>query len=423
MLIDGRAPAKWEKLFLQFDFMAQLITESQVENPALDRSILLALASEDVATRRVAAKLANRESLKAALPQLIAVLDDRDRIVVTRMLDSLASHHTAATLPHQIRMLEHADAIVRAAAADSIRYTLDLMEDLYPETLDSMLSAVPEVIAALDARLSDRETTVRAAAALALAMTGVDGVGDGLAKLLDNRDPETRRAAAHALVKCGARPELLIRVIRDRDTRGTALAAFSEGDSPRPSVELIPALVEALADRDKYVVSNALHCLGGLGERAEAAVEPIATLLSSKHAWSSALDALAGIGTPAARVMPALGKALLDPEKCFHAARVLDAIGAPALWIAIAGLRVRDNTVRRASLHVVARQLGEPAALDAVCELLADSNARVRYDTVLGLFDATVAARPAKAMLVRLAAEDPDHEVRNAARFTHEQLK
>jgi hypothetical protein len=38
-------------------------------------------------------------------------------------------------------------------------------------------------------------------------------------------------------------------------------------------------------------------------------------------------------------------------------------------------------------MYVVARQLGEPAALDAVYALLGDTNPRVRYETVLSLFE------------------------------------
>jgi len=79
----------------------------------------------------------------------------------------------------------------------------------------------------------------------------------------------------------------------------------------------IPAIIEALKDKDWDVRTSAASALGGIGPDARAAVPVLIEALKDEHFYvrSSAAHALGGIGPEARAAVPALTMALKDEDK------------------------------------------------------------------------------------------------------------
>ncbi|MCI0458128.1 MAG: HEAT repeat domain-containing protein [Gemmataceae bacterium] len=160
------------------------------------------------------------------------------------------------------------------------------------------------------------------------------------------------------------------------------------GEDAKPAV---PALAQALADRDRFVRWAAARTLGRIGtHRADLTVPGLASLVSDPDLEVSkeAADTLGGFGAEAKGAVPALIRAtgVGDAEMRVKAITTLGTLGAevasPAVPALIAALGHPDERVRREA----ARSLGKFGA----------------------------AARPARDAL-RRALDDPDAEARAAA--------
>ncbi len=129
-----------------------------------------------------------------------------------------------------------------------------------------MISAVPELEALLAALTSADEQRAEAAVSPLVALG--ESALLPLLKMLDSADPDHRWWALRALATFDddrARVALT-RALQDPAPAVRQCAAL--GLRHRPSPQAIPALVAALADRDRLLARLAGDALGALGERA-----------------------------------------------------------------------------------------------------------------------------------------------------------
>ncbi|MDB4959640.1 MAG: hypothetical protein JWO36_7209 [Myxococcales bacterium] len=414
--IWGRSAKDWEQDFKHPDFWDG-IPEAEVIEP----DALSAIVSDDVEARRVAAKLLGRGSPKA-VRALVAALDDRDVRVVTRALESLESHDPAEAARHVVRLMRHGDSTVRACACKTggdARFAIDANEPRVTPG-DPRLTGVLD---GLIACLSDSDADVRTEAACAIVYFCAEAAvaSAALTALLDDRSKDVRVQAARALVAIDPPPATLDRILRDRELRGGALGVYgpAEERAPHAPVSAIPAIIEALADRDPYTVRNALNALSGLRSAAAPAARAIAGLLANKDksvVWI-ALRTLRDLGAGAEPALPELAKALRKEQTAFAAGDTLAAIGAAAAPIAFEALRDRNEHTREAAVVALAPRIRDtPAALPALLTMLADPSANIRHQTVLALHDhGVLELEPLSA--VRRLVDDPDERVRDAVGY------
>ena len=183
---------------------------------------LQALKGMDPQNRRDAIAAVGALHIKAAVPDLIAALSDRD------------------------------DGI-RAKAAEALW-------GLGPDARE----AAP----ALAGLLSDPNPGVRLNAAGALGATGPDAAAAGVAPLrgtLSDPDPYVRAQAADSLGKFGAAAGVaspdLARMLRDREKNVRAAAAYALAALGPAAADALPALNEAAQERDGDVRTAALYAL------------------------------------------------------------------------------------------------------------------------------------------------------------------
>jgi HEAT repeat protein len=423
ILIGGLAAKQWEK-----DFKDPLFWDGLPGVEAIEPDALVAIASDDTAARRVAAKLlGSHDGSAQALRALVTALDDRDAVVVNRALYSLEGRDSAEAARHLARLMRHADARIRACAcytAARVRFSIDV-------TRPPVASADPRLPGILDglvACLDDKVAEVRLDAACALAAFGREAriATVRLTVLLDDRAKGVRMQAGRALVASEPTAGLVERILRDKSLRGGALRVYEPGPGPglHPPLHVIPAIIDALADRDPDTVKAALNALSGLGPAAAPAARAIAGLLASKDddvVWI-AIGTLRDLATGAEAALPELAKALRDPRVAYPAADALAAIGPPAAPYAIAALRDRAQRTREAAVVALAPRLRDtPAALPALLAMLADPAEDVRHRTLLELHEHGEQTAEVIAA-VRGLADDPSQRVRDAVAYVDHEL-
>lgn len=152
----------------------------------------------------------------------------------------------------------------------------------------------------------------------------------GLARLLENKDPQVQYEAAEALGNIGDEravgPLIAALQFPDDDVRWKAAIALGEIGNP----DAVAPLIALLSDEDRFVRSRAAHALSMIGEPAIPSL--IAAISNSDPGvrWGSAL-ALGKIKNPLA-VEPLI-LALADEQVMVRAeaASALASIGTPAL--------------------------------------------------------------------------------------------
>jgi len=145
----------------------------------------------------------------------------------------------------------------------------------------------------------------------------------------------TRVGIARALHKIG--PSVLYDVIdalvhEEPDVRKEATYFLSSTASQRKRLitNIVPVLIDALADRESSVRVRTAQALCQLGKRAGLAVLALAEALKDEESYVRqwAATALGAIGPGAVEAIPALTEALLDEDEFVRdeASRALDAI-------------------------------------------------------------------------------------------------
>jgi HEAT repeat protein len=232
---------------------------------------------------------------------------------------------------------------------------------------------------------------VRAAAAFAL---GETGPAQALGEALADPDGAVRLAAARALFRLGPAAReaarALFAALRDPEQAVRWEAAQALDQAGLPLSETLPELRAALRSDDRLVREFSAATLGAGGPAAAEAVPDLLAGLDREEAFHEAGPAVAlgRIGAAAAAAIPGLrrGLAAEDPEIRFRAARALGGLG--------------------------------PAAQEATGDLiarLADSDAKVRRHAARALGEIGTPAQAAASELARLAASDPDDDVREQA--------
>jgi HEAT repeat protein len=322
-----------------------------------------------------------------------------------RAQENLEKNRDAATHTFA-RALSDQDANVRAVAAAG----LGLIGKRSP------LMPRPELIAAV----KDASATVRAAAVRSLSnfTRGDDSMIPGFLSMLENDEPEVRRACVEVL--------------------GTA----------RPTPALVPALIDTLRSHDRQVRFYSARLLGRIGAEAKAAIpslilvlkEPIDPEIAQTKVltteWDPSGSAAIALGQIAAseEVIAALSETLSSgiPERRLSAAEALGRIGpraAPVSPALIGALKeLLDSQEERPGAYTMAVALGRIApnsasAQDAVITLMRVlGSSRYRLASVgaaeaLGKFgrDAASAVPKLRALAADpSSAKDPHHTVMEA---------
>jgi HEAT repeat protein len=180
----------------------------------------------------------------------------------------------------------------------------------------------------------------------------------------------------------------------------------------------VPALLEALADRDSIVRGEAAAALGAVGPNDDGAISALIAELATPNALA-ATKALVKCGPGSLRATSSLVKLLSNEnsEIRWNAAKTLGKIHAlDAIDPLIAALKDPADSVRE---HV-AEALGDmgPAAIQAVEPLIATLNDpyfKARRDAARSLGQIGPAAKAAIPDLEKLSKDDPQALVRDAA--------
>ena len=267
------------------------------------------------------------------------------------------------------RWLETRKGAPERAAVAAIAVVLDLGEPSERQAAAWALGVAGPVarplVPALARRLQqDGSAGVRASCARALAGSGSRAGMTALFAALDDPSEAVRAAAAQALSRIG------------------------------PTPQDVPALVGAVASRDRYVAAFAAWSLGNLGAAAEPAVDALARALAREDTDIVVASALARIGPAAHAAVPELVRALGSDDDAlrWRAARTLGRIGPAA-----------------------------EAAVAPLVATLADPNGVVRAHAARALGRIGAGAKPAAAALQR-ATGDREVWVRDEAREALERL-
>lgn len=225
---------------------------------------------------------------------------------------------------------------------------------------------------------------------------------------LQSSDRGMAYGASETLRVMGAATSELIKLLHHevRDVRGDAAKALGSSGN----IEAIPALMEALEDRDVYIRSRAEEALSRIGESAMPIL--FETMRNaSGYKSSGAAGALGKIGAPA---VPQLLEMLEDESpKIQHGAlwtlgQTRDIRAVPAL---LKALGHADEGMRSSAAYGLG-SIGDPNTLDALLDTLNDIEARVRYAATETLRDmGDVRAVPNLIEMLH----DADTEVRTSA--------
>jgi HEAT repeat protein len=251
------------------------------------------------------------------------------------------------------------------------------------------------------------------------------------AKRLHDENPKSKEEAQRSLKNGGAPAVAVLAAIVQAPAGDWGsgpvriLAADLLAESGPAAAAAIPALTEALADRDATLRSHAAEALGAVGPNDPRAVAALTAQLGT----SDSLSATKGLAKCGAAALPATGalvKLLRDPdaEVRWNAVKTLGKIRAvDALEPLIGALSDSSDLVRE---HA-AESLGDlgPAAASAVgrlTETLKDPYVKARRDAARALGMIGSAAKSAVPALEALAKDDPEAIVRQAAEIAVKKL-
>jgi HEAT repeat protein len=170
------------------------------------------------------------------------------------------------------------------------------------------------VIAALAARLEDKEGVVACEALDALSAIGVKAIPALTGVLADSKDADARRCAAEALGQMGPDAEESVPALRaalkDCDWSIRAHAAMALGKIGPGAKEAVPDLIKTLRDKEILVRHSAATSLGEIGPEARAAVPALIDAFGERGEVQCAAWALERMGPAAKAAVPALAKEL-----------------------------------------------------------------------------------------------------------------
>ncbi|MBY0523249.1 MAG: HEAT repeat domain-containing protein [Gemmataceae bacterium] len=391
-----------------------------------------------------------------AVSALVEVLKDPDEIIrrraqttlgrigapaVPEVINGLADASTApaamvvladmrdTALPGMTKALTHEDPKVRAQVCLVMRDIAD--RDNNPQGEKDERSSVRESAPAVAKLLKDKDPAVRGAAAAALSQIGgeVGIIPDLTEALKDANNPaDVRAAAARALRRMGpdardAAP-VLIEGLKDGDEKVRAASAGALGKVAYGREETMPkgtvgGLRQALADGKAPVRGEAAKSLGELGVQPKTVVPELITALKKEkdpRAQAQMATALGRFGDDAESAIPTLAGLLKDkePGTAEAAALALEKLGEPGQVELAKAVNSPTEKVRKAAMNAVAKVGRGPVATAAVpglAELLKDKDDKKRVEAATILAQLGASAKGAVPALGE-ALSDPDPTVR-----------
>ncbi len=356
---------------------------------------LLGMLKEEDMEEPVARALKNLDG--GRLPLLINALNDENflvRKVAARVLGEIGSSDAEKPL---IGLLDDENGHVRSTAAEAlgrlrsraaIGPLLALLEDEYESVQESGILALAAIgdESVLDHLVKDftsRDASLRRNIALLLGKFATDKAAEALAFALKDEEPDVRKAVVRALGSLSAaksaRPLLLAITDDDPEVRMLAAEALAKTNAP----EAREALVPLLADEDLWVRAAAVRGLGRIGG------EKTGEILAAHLSKATDIFLLA--------LVEVVGRLGVE--------QALDQL-----------LKLSDHAdpeVRKTVLAALST-FGGPAVQRAVLVRLADPHWSVRKAAIEIIKQKKDAA--AEPLLMKIAEEDPDGIVRQAAR-------
>ena len=404
------------------------------------------LANQDPELRRIAqtaaARILTANPHVAAPAWLSAVLRERVEELGTRLFSGddcaarlLGVAGTAAAAESLIGALSQHEVCSAAAAGLGLlpaTLTLPLVLPRLPEmepderaAVLTVLPGLPPTAALADIRLlagflGDEHSDTRFAAAALLGRSDGDAVLPVLHEAAES--PRTRRGAAAALVQQPAAPrQLLVSLLNDPDPE--IRRAVAHGLATRDDVGTLrePLLAALDTEQDARARRAMIGALGATG---------YADVVSVLRRWAESPDmatrytavrALGRTATPAALepLLDALGEA--DPGVRAAAIHALGQLGEPRAAEPVAAqLDAEDRDLRRVAASAL-RALAPPAATDRLVAALKDVDREVRLVAARTL--SRLGSRRALEPLGERAAQDPDPLVRTEAARAAEVIK
>eukprot|EP00928_Gymnodinium_smaydae_P053749 TRINITY_DN37675_c0_g1_i1.p1 TRINITY_DN37675_c0_g1~~TRINITY_DN37675_c0_g1_i1.p1 ORF type:complete len:631 (-),score=150.59 TRINITY_DN37675_c0_g1_i1:85-1977(-) len=352
-----------------------------------------------------------RDAAAAALAVLLSDESDDVRVAAQNALVALG----AGAVPHVLPCLAAESKESRCAAAE----LLIKLASAYPVAA----SAAAEPLAAC---LSDDAGSVRSAAAAALSKLGPPGA-EVAAKRLQDGDDDVRLRSVDILATIGegaaAHAVELAQLLEDEDPELRRASAEALGELGSAAVTPYAQMLAArLRDEDEDVCAAAAAALGRLGTAAAPFASELAACMGNEREQVHDL-AVAALGRAGEVAAPRIAACLGDqrPEVRAAAARALGDVGAGgAAHAAELAERLRDScvTVRLAAVEAL-REMGADACAPhahALVLCLEDGDARVRRVAArslgsLGLNHSSVACEHG-LKLAALLRMDPAADVR-----------
>jgi len=263
-------------------------------------------------------ELGTEHGIEGVLPGLLDALSAAPPGALWVAAEALSYFHSRETVEGLARLLDHADAEVRLAAAamlatvqggpggiPALVAALDQSDDGLRMAAIKALRGIGDR-AALPGLRSALERGVTPAAALRWAIAHLEGNDAEVLALLDDLHAagEVGQAAREELRRVWlSEPGRVIGVLRHGREARRARAADALGLIGDPAA--IPDLLAALGDAEASVRGHAAAALGRIGDRR--AVGPLIGLLREPDVWLrwAAADALGSLGDPVA-VLPLL---------------------------------------------------------------------------------------------------------------------
>ncbi|VTT99725.1 heat repeat-containing protein : Putative Deoxyhypusine monooxygenase OS=Microcystis aeruginosa PCC 9806 GN=MICAE_1330005 PE=4 SV=1: HEAT: HEAT_2: HEAT_2: HEAT_2 [Gemmataceae bacterium] len=418
-----------------------------------------------------------KSSAAPAVPELIVAMRDPEenvRVAATATIDGM-QHEEPRMLGALLAALDDPSEAVRRHAA----HGLQEWGHMYPEYTAAVFARVndpdPE-IARGATRLIGKATepTPELVAYLRNSLTGTGDVelrisaAAGLAKLSIS-DPDVLSAAFALLDETGrdelieplvnfgtpamlglgermlARPDLRAAILRalywDRSDAdklpvlaGTLAALADEESSVRAEAinviakmgpaasSALPRVRAALGDSDQFVRSAAVGALAKISPTPTDVLADIVAVLSDEESYprKGAIQAIAALDLDPATKLPHVLTALADTDgdvlqEAAQAAGALGTSGAEAVPLLLPLLSHEEKWVRSHAADALGEIGGSAEAVAALRKLLADPEEWVRQRAAGALGKIGALAEDAVPDLAKLAADDPDDDVRRAA--------
>jgi cellulose synthase operon protein C len=378
-----------------------------------------AMGDPDVEVRLHVAQAAIALRMPRAGDQVVGWLSEGDIRLRLAACDVIRASPTDRSVVALGRVLGDPDAHVRLAAAgamgnsglpDAVSPLLGHLDDGSPEVRVEVARALGRIgdaraVVPLIGKVQDSVSDVRRTVARALGELGDQRAGSALMLALQDGSQEVRVEAVTALGKLRS------------DDATPAIASLVEGeDTTEPAAPYSQGRSSGSAGAAD-VRAAALRALGRIGS--ESAVKVLLGALAKDDPAaqrSPVREALAAAGSPAAVALVTALSGSPPTNTAASAALVLGALGARDAVPAVIRAMQRGVVPLRYGLRALA-EIGAPAALPTVLELLDDADPSVRKDAIraaIALLDpAHVDGRPVDpaSAALREAATPIDEKV------------